>query len=131
MDAWLDEMAAALGEEPLTGSEVGLALRLARDVAHGVERKLAPLASYLAGVRAGRLKGPVGRVGRPTDRRRSGRGHAGGSLVGPASGPVRAGPRGGRRPPGSIDRSTAAPRAIRTTGQRDTRASIAPVSRSR
>ena len=55
MDTWLDDMAAALGEEPLTPSEVGLALRLAREVAHGVERKLAPLASYLAGVRAGRL----------------------------------------------------------------------------
>jgi hypothetical protein len=29
-------------------------LRLARDVAHGVERKVAPLASYLAGAAAGR-----------------------------------------------------------------------------
>jgi Domain of unknown function (DUF6457) len=48
-------MAAALEEEPLSDDEVGMALRLARRVAHGVERKDAPLASYLAGVRAGRL----------------------------------------------------------------------------
>jgi hypothetical protein len=55
VDDWLDGMAAALAEEPLTSDEVGLALRLARQVAHGVERQAAPLAAYLAGVRAGRL----------------------------------------------------------------------------
>lgn len=55
MDPWLRRMAAAIEEEPLSDDEVGMALRLARRVAHGVERKDAPLASYLAGVRAGRL----------------------------------------------------------------------------
>jgi hypothetical protein len=57
MEAWLDGMAAALDEEPLTDQEVGLALRLAREVAHRVERKAAPMAAYLAGVRSGRLAG--------------------------------------------------------------------------
>jgi hypothetical protein len=52
---WEDRLAAALGEDPITPQELGVVLKLARDVAHGVERKLAPVASYLAGVHAGRL----------------------------------------------------------------------------
>ena len=54
MEDWLDGAAAALGEEGLDPEEVRLVLRLAREVAHGVERRMAPLASYLAGVAAGR-----------------------------------------------------------------------------
>jgi Domain of unknown function (DUF6457) len=51
---WLDGAARALGEERLAPDEVTIVLRLARDVAHGVERKLAPLAAFLAGASAGR-----------------------------------------------------------------------------
>jgi len=50
MDDWLDGFARALGERPLEREEVGAVLALARDVAHGVERRLAPLASFLAGM---------------------------------------------------------------------------------
>lgn len=55
MDEWLDEAAAALGEGPVSGPEVGGMLRLAREVAHGVERRLAPLSTYLVGLHVGRL----------------------------------------------------------------------------
>ena len=50
MDDWLDDFARALGERPLEREEVGAVLGLARDVAHGVERRLAPLASFVAGM---------------------------------------------------------------------------------
>jgi hypothetical protein len=55
MDAWIDDYARALGEDPLTPAETGAMLKLARDVAHGVERRLAPLSTYLAGIHAGRV----------------------------------------------------------------------------
>jgi Domain of unknown function (DUF6457) len=54
MDEWLDRWAEALGEHALGSEEIGAMLRLSRDVAHGVERKLAPLSSYLAGIHVGR-----------------------------------------------------------------------------
>jgi Domain of unknown function (DUF6457) len=54
MDEWLDRWAEALGEHALGGEEIGAMLRLSRDVAHGVERKLAPLSTYLAGIHVGR-----------------------------------------------------------------------------
>lgn len=54
MEEWIDRMAGALNEEPISPREMGAVLKLARDVAHGVERRLAPLASYLAGVHVGR-----------------------------------------------------------------------------
>jgi hypothetical protein len=54
VDAWIDELATALGEEPVDAREAGAILKLARDVAHGVERKLAPLSTYLAGIHVGR-----------------------------------------------------------------------------
>jgi len=57
MDEWMDRFAGALGEEPVAPSEMGLVLKLAREVAHGAERKLAPLSTYLAGVHAGRRLG--------------------------------------------------------------------------
>jgi len=50
MDDWLDDFARALGERPLEREELGAVLALARDVAHGVERRLAPLASFVAGM---------------------------------------------------------------------------------
>ena len=54
MDDWMDRLAGQLGEEPITPAEMGAILKLAREVAHGVERKLAPVSTYLAGVHAGR-----------------------------------------------------------------------------
>jgi uncharacterized protein DUF6457 len=63
---WLFDFAAALadlsgspleGEAGLSRTETGTLLRLARDVAHGVERRFAPLAAYLTGrFVAGRLQ---------------------------------------------------------------------------
>ena len=50
MDDWLEEFARALGERSPEREEVGAVLALARDVAHGVERRLAPLASFVAGM---------------------------------------------------------------------------------
>lgn len=52
MSDWLRRYAVALGEEPLTSQEVAAILELARDVAHGTERKLAPLSTFLAGIHA-------------------------------------------------------------------------------
>ena len=54
MDEWIDELAAALGEEPVDARDMGAVLKLARDVAHGVERRLAPLSTYVAGIHVGR-----------------------------------------------------------------------------
>lgn len=50
MDTWIDELAAALAVEPLSHEEGDQLLRLARDVAHRVERKGAPLVSFLLGM---------------------------------------------------------------------------------
>lgn len=54
MDEWIDRFADALGEQPLHPTEVGSMLKLSRDVARGVERKLAPLSTFLAGLSVGR-----------------------------------------------------------------------------
>lgn len=45
---WPERYAAALDLE-LTADEVDLILDLARDIAHGTERRFAPLSAYLAG----------------------------------------------------------------------------------
>ncbi len=61
--AWLDQLATSLaerrGEEPskLTNEKIGALLDVARDVAHGTERKNAPLATFLLGVHVGRKPG--------------------------------------------------------------------------
>lgn len=47
--AWIDELAAALGQPPLGREERRRLLDLARVVAHRTERVNAPLASYLVG----------------------------------------------------------------------------------
>jgi hypothetical protein len=47
---WIDELAGALGAEPLSETEVERLLNVARDVAHGVERKVTPLATFLLGM---------------------------------------------------------------------------------
>ena len=54
MDEWIDKLATALGEEPMDPKEMGALLKLARDVAHGVERKLAPVSTFVVGMRVGR-----------------------------------------------------------------------------
>lgn len=45
---WPGAYARAMGLE-LTEADVEVVLRLARDVAHGTERRFAPLAAFLAG----------------------------------------------------------------------------------
>lgn len=52
-DGWLERYAEMLGVAPLTEDEVAALLDLARDVAHGAERRFAPLSTFLAGVAAG------------------------------------------------------------------------------
>ncbi|MGZ6544804.1 MAG: DUF6457 domain-containing protein [Actinomycetota bacterium] len=54
MDTWIDELAVALALEPLSHEEADQLLRMARDVAHRVERKGAPLASFLLGMHVAR-----------------------------------------------------------------------------
>lgn len=54
MDDWIDQLAAALGEEPLSQEEMDRLLGVARDVAHRVERKVTPLAAFLLGSAVGR-----------------------------------------------------------------------------
>jgi hypothetical protein len=54
MDAWIDRLAAALGEDALTEAETTRLLGSARDVAHRVERRITPLAAFLLGSAAGR-----------------------------------------------------------------------------
>jgi hypothetical protein len=54
MDAWLDRWTTALGERPVTAEELAAMLRLSRRVAHGVERRLAPLSTFVAGLHVGR-----------------------------------------------------------------------------
>ena len=51
---WIDELATALGAEPLSDDEVERLLDVAREVAHGVERKVTPLATFLLGMKVGR-----------------------------------------------------------------------------
>ena len=54
MDDWIGQLAAALGEEPLSQEETNQLLGVARDVAHRVERKVTPLAAFLLGSAVGR-----------------------------------------------------------------------------
>ena len=50
MSDWIDELAGALQVEALTPPETERILRVARDVAHRVERKDTPLAAFLLGM---------------------------------------------------------------------------------
>lgn len=50
---WLERYADELGVPALTDDEVARLLGLARDVAHGTERRFAPLSTFLAGVAVG------------------------------------------------------------------------------
>ena len=51
---WLGRLASELGEEPPGRDEIGTMLRVSRDVARGVERKLAPLTTFVAGMHVAR-----------------------------------------------------------------------------
>ena len=50
MTDWLMQAASTLGVEALDHESQERLLGAARDVAHGVERKLTPIATYLLGV---------------------------------------------------------------------------------
>jgi len=51
---WLDELTDALGEAPLDRAHIGAMLRLSREVAHGVDRKMAPVSTFVAGLHVAR-----------------------------------------------------------------------------
>ena len=51
-NTWIAETAAAIGVDPKL-VDVNALLGLARDVAHGVERKAAPLSTFVVGYAAG------------------------------------------------------------------------------
>jgi hypothetical protein len=54
MEAWIDQLAEALGQRPLAAEEAQRLLGAARDVAHRVERRVTPLAAFLLGSAVGR-----------------------------------------------------------------------------
>jgi Domain of unknown function (DUF6457) len=54
MERWIDELADALDTERLSKDEVARLLGAARDVAHLVERKVTPLATFVLGQAVGR-----------------------------------------------------------------------------
>jgi hypothetical protein len=51
---WLQRLASRLGEPSPEREEIGTILRTSREVARGVERRLAPLTSYVAGMHVAR-----------------------------------------------------------------------------
>lgn len=56
-ESWPQRAANALELAPLSEEQVAMVLDLARDVAHGTERRFAPLTTFLAGVAVGRSEG--------------------------------------------------------------------------
>ena len=54
MDDWLGQLAMLLGEPQLSDEEQGLLLDVARDVAHGTERKATPTATSPLGIAVAR-----------------------------------------------------------------------------
>ena len=88
MDAWIDRLAAALDEDPLTDAETTRLLGSARDVAHRVERRITPLAAFLLGAATGRRMAGGGS-----------RDHALGSALGTLEGLLPADPPQGRTSP--------------------------------
>ena len=62
MTTWIDELTEAFALERLTDDETDRILRMARDVAHRVERRDTPLATFLMGMDvAARIAGGVSR----------------------------------------------------------------------
>jgi hypothetical protein len=64
MDAWLETLATTLGVDALDDAQVMELLGIARDVAHGVERRATPLATFLLGAATQRR---IGRGATPAD----------------------------------------------------------------
>ncbi|MGQ0671010.1 MAG: DUF6457 domain-containing protein [Actinomycetota bacterium] len=54
MEDWVDRLAESLGEDPLGDAETARLLAVARNVAHRVERRITPLATFLMGAAVGR-----------------------------------------------------------------------------
>jgi hypothetical protein len=54
MENWIDDLATSLGEAPLTAAETTELLGAAGDVAHRVERKMAPVSTFVVGCAVGR-----------------------------------------------------------------------------
>ena len=54
MDEWLDRYAGQLGLPSIDADTARAVLGLSREVAHGAERRLAPLCAYLAGLHVAR-----------------------------------------------------------------------------
>lgn len=50
MGVWIEELAAAIGQPALSDDEREGLLRIAREVAHRVERTATPLAAFLLGM---------------------------------------------------------------------------------
>jgi hypothetical protein len=50
VNRWIDELAAAFGEDALSDAETGRLLGVSREVAHRVERKVTPLAAFVLGL---------------------------------------------------------------------------------
>lgn len=71
MEDWIDRLADALGERRLGREEIGAMLKLSREVAHGVERRYAPLVAYLAGLHVGAGRRSEDRLARVLDVARS------------------------------------------------------------
>ncbi len=63
MPGWIDEFAGAMHQVPLDPSETEELLTTARDVAHRVERRVTPLATFLLGMEVGTQMA----AGRPRD----------------------------------------------------------------
>lgn len=61
-EGWVEGLAASLGVTPVTDEEEATLLAVARDVAHGVERKVTPVAAFVLGEAVG------GRVAAGQDR---------------------------------------------------------------
>ena len=53
-DDWIERFATALGEPGVEPGEMGRLLKLSREVAHRVERKYAPLSTFVVGAYVGR-----------------------------------------------------------------------------
>ena len=53
MNEWLDRLTDSLDEPRITPDELGEVLKMAREVAHAVERRFAPVCAFLVGVAVG------------------------------------------------------------------------------
>jgi hypothetical protein len=93
VDDWIDRLAEALDQQHVTPWEMGAVLKLARDVAHGVERKLAPLSAFVAGL----YVGGQAREGIPRDEALARAIEAAARLIPPGDTQGSTGPAGGER----------------------------------